>query len=105
MNNSPFWDVTPCGSIRTDVSEELTASIRVTRIGEPGATLIMEALSSSETSLTRTTLCNIPEDAILRFMFVRFVSDSYEPVELSGFAGRVLICTYNVQFNDVSVTL
>jgi hypothetical protein len=52
--------------VRTDVSEELSASIiRVTRIGEL-RTLMMEALSSSETSvLTRVTLRNTPEDAIL----------------------------------------
>jgi hypothetical protein len=38
MKNALIWDVTPCGS-RTDVSEELNASIiRVTRIGELGAT-------------------------------------------------------------------
>jgi hypothetical protein len=75
--------------VRTDVSEELSASfIRVTRIGALGmlvvtsnqlkvtanvvpsslnlVILMIEALISSETSvLTRTTLRNVPEDAIL----------------------------------------
>jgi hypothetical protein len=60
--------------VRTDVSEELSASIiKVKRIGELGTlavtsslilvTLIMDGLSSSETSvLTRATRRKIPED-------------------------------------------
>jgi hypothetical protein len=40
MKNDVFWDVTPCGLVRTDLSEELSASfIRVTRIGQLGTTL------------------------------------------------------------------
>jgi hypothetical protein len=40
MKNGVFWNVTQCGFVRTDVSEELSASfISVTRIGELGTTL------------------------------------------------------------------
>jgi hypothetical protein len=42
MKNGVFWDVTLCGSCKTDVSEEFSAFIiGVTRIGELGTTLAM----------------------------------------------------------------
>jgi hypothetical protein len=49
--------------VRTDVSEELSASfIRVTRIGELGTT---PALISNQRTLQRNTCRNIPDDTIL----------------------------------------
>jgi hypothetical protein len=40
MKNAVFCDVTPCGSYKNRVSEELSASIiRLRRIGEVGTTL------------------------------------------------------------------
>jgi hypothetical protein len=40
MKNGVFWDVTPVDLVKTDVSEELSASlIRMTRISELGTTL------------------------------------------------------------------
>jgi hypothetical protein len=57
MSTPPYvWGMLcPVALVRTDVSEELSASfIRVTRIGELGTTLAV-------TSMLR----NIPEDAVL----------------------------------------
>jgi hypothetical protein len=49
--------------VRTDVSEELSASfIRVTRIGELGTTL---AVTSNRRTMRRNTKRKIPEDDIL----------------------------------------
>jgi hypothetical protein len=75
INNAVFWDVTPCGFVRIDVSGERLASI--IRLKETSdlvtlavtinwSTLMMEAIRSSETSIpTRTTRGHIPEYGIL----------------------------------------
>jgi hypothetical protein len=52
MKNGAFWDLTACGLVRTDVSEELRASIiRVRRIGELGTL----AVTSNRRTLRRNT--------------------------------------------------
>jgi hypothetical protein len=59
------WMLHRVALVRTDISEELSASfIRVTRINELGTTL---AVTSNRCMLRRnTTWCNIPEDVILQ---------------------------------------
>jgi hypothetical protein len=71
---APSWMLRRVALVRNDVSDELSTSvIRVTKLGElvvPSSpsfvSLIIEALSSSETSvLTIVTRLNILEDPIL----------------------------------------
>jgi hypothetical protein len=70
MKNGIFWDVVPCVTlVRTDVSRSVRRLVVTANVDPSSAilvTLMMEALSSSETSvLTRSTQHNIPESVIL----------------------------------------
>jgi hypothetical protein len=57
MKNGIFWDVRCVALVRTDVSEELNASIiRETRIGEPGTLAV-----------TSTNSCH-PDDGGTKFL-------------------------------------
>jgi hypothetical protein len=51
MNNGVLWDVARVALVRTDVSEELSATfIRVTRIGELGTTLAVTSNRRTQAS-------------------------------------------------------
>jgi hypothetical protein len=64
MKNVVFWDVTPCVFLRNVRRLLVTANVPSSPIL---ATLIMDALGSSEMSvLTRVTSRNIPEGGILQ---------------------------------------
>jgi hypothetical protein len=75
MKNGVFWDVTPCGSCKNDVSAELSASfMRVTRTGELGTTL---AVASN-----RRTLQNSGKIIVLRNLILTFLDRRREDKKL-----------------------
>jgi hypothetical protein len=123
--------------VRTDVSEELSALIiRVTRIGElvfprsvrrllvmasvaPSSpilvTLMMEALSSSETpGLTTATWPNIPEDAILyshhrenfkSYIFGQHFGQDHYSLQMANRLTTLLIIIHICSFVHLSVNI
>jgi hypothetical protein len=79
LKNGVFWDVTPCGSCKNryfggGFSDVPSSPIHVTPM--------MEALSSSETSvITRTILRIIPEDAILHMTYlIHLMHSLFQPI-------------------------
>jgi hypothetical protein len=78
MKMAAFWDVKPCSLVDiTDISEVLTA-----------ITLMMEAVSSSETSVSiyHTTQCNIPEDSHIKIcMVLMFLPNKFIASKIHNF--------------------
>jgi hypothetical protein len=65
MKNVVFWDVTQCGSRKTQLLQERYATIiRVTRIGELGTTL---AVTSNRRTLRKNTTLKTNDYLILLY--------------------------------------
>jgi hypothetical protein len=85
MKNRVFWNITACGSCKN--RRRLLVTVNVVPSSPILVTLMMEAVSSSETSvLARATRRNIPEDAVLHFILtpsVSFTWDIFQYVQLT----------------------
>jgi hypothetical protein len=94
MKNAVFWDVSPCGFLRTDLLEERIASInRVTRIGESGTTL---ALTSNRRTLRRMASSGMLRRAVLvRTDVSEERSACFIRVTIIGELGRTVTATSN----------
>jgi hypothetical protein len=118
MKNGVFRDVTPCGSCKNDVSEELSASIiRVTRIGELGTLAVNSNLRTlrrnnfeggakflRNVGSYRTTRSNIPEDNIFQHIFVRSfvrISNLVSYYHVSEEGAKENICTKGKRSREV----
>jgi hypothetical protein len=63
MKNAIFWDVTPCGVLRSLVTDSIVPSSPIL------VTMMIEAVHFSEMSiLTTATWCNIPEGGLLHVL-------------------------------------
>jgi hypothetical protein len=76
MKNGVFWDVTPCGSCKNRVSEELSASIiKATRIGG----LATLAVTSNRRTMRLLVTANVvPRSSILVTLMMEALSSSYK---------------------------
>jgi hypothetical protein len=61
--NTVFWDVTRLALVRTDVSDECSASnIRVTRIGELGTALALNQQPMHFSGACVGSMCDFPKE-------------------------------------------
>jgi hypothetical protein len=80
VKNAVFWDVTPCGCYKRDVSEGCIASIiRLTKIDELGTALAITSNQSTPQTNTMQYVCTmyiVFLSSVLRLLFTADVPSS-----------------------------